>query len=462
MTTKTLEQRAAEAIERLEKLFEGDDSLTKTIDRVKAIQSRFEELKGLDPAKIATEIDKIKATQETFTKMIRTSKKGLYVPGLEDHEFSLLKACVAVKTKSWKGAEKEEEILKATREKAAQVIGNDAVGGYFVPDQVIPEVIGAIYTKSVFVNLQGDGDKTRVSVLEGLQGGNVKIPKFDGGLVAYWIGEEDDYAESQTSVGDVTLNPKKMGVLIRMTDSMRRFAGFGFEKLLRTDLVRAAAKKLDWTIAFGRGTNDMPLGITRQPGIKIYRAENGLTYDQNTAAGRTALAAITDWDGAELNYDGLMNMLLALEEDDVDLDETAAIISSPRFFHKLKQLKADMYSGQTTNQMYLTGLPFMSDQRLRELIGDFAKSTQIPSDDLPGATIDGPTDSTNEKHTTVFGGNLGNVILGRWGGIEIEDDGGKGAGFVSDHTYVKLRLYADVGVREPRSLIVCPDAKVRA
>lgn len=468
MAVKTKEEQLAELALKFNELFEGDDSLPKTIDRVKALVSEVDGLKTLDLQKVVTEVDKLRAGQETLIKALRSSKRGLYVPGVEDQEFSMLKAFVAIRTGDWKHAMQEKELLDAVREKhganlkatsGAQNVGDDTLGGYFVPDQVIPDVIAAIYTRSVMINLSGEGT-TRVSVLDGLVGGNVKIPKFDGGLIAYWIGEEDDYAESQAEVGDMTMNPRKMGILVRLTDAMRRFQGYGFENLLRQDMIRAAAKKLDWTILYGRGTDDMPRGIVHHQDIKIFSAEQGTTYTPAQVA--AASSPLDDWDGAELGFDGLMDMLLALEEDDIDIDSSHAWISCPRFFHELKKLKIANFSGQTTEQPYLIGAPFLSDSALQGIIGAFDKSNQIPSDNLPGESADGTTDSTTEKYTDVLGGNLMNVMLGRWGGIEIEDDGGRGTGFTSDHTYLKLRMYADVGIRQERGIIWCPDAKVRA
>ena len=468
MTMKTKEEQFAELFAKLNGLFEGDDSLPNTINRVKALASEMDMLKGLDLKKVVEEVDKVRAGQESLVKAIRTSKRGFYVPGIEDQEFSLLRACIAMKSGDWRIAPQEKEIIDAVRSKqrsvigkatsGAQNVGDDELGGYFVPDQVIPQVIAAIYTRSVMVNLAGEGT-TRVSVLDGLMGGNVKIPKFVGGLIAYWIGEEDTYAESQTTVGDVTMNPKKLGILVRLTDAMRRFAGYGFETLFRNDFIRAAAKKLDWTILYGRGTDDMPRGIAHHQGIKVYSAEQGTTYTQ--AQVQAASSPLDDWDGGELGFDGLMDMLLALEEDDIAVDASHAWISSPRFFHRLKKMKTQSFSGQTEQQMYLLGAPFISDAALTGIIGPNDKTSQIPSDNLPGESVDGATDSVNEKHTDVFGGNFADVILGRWGGLEIEDDGGKGTGFTSDHTYMKLRMYADVGVRQERALIMCPDAIVR-
>lgn len=453
----TKEQEAAAILAKLNGLFEGDEGLPTVISRMKELEKQVEGLKGFNPKEAAEEFEKLKASHEAVVKAIRHSKRGLYVPGIEDEadRFSMLKTMIGVKTGNWKDAGREKEIIDSVRAKASQNIGSDNLGGSFVPDQVIPDVIAAIYTQSVFVGLEGSGT-TSVSILDGLNGGNVKVPKFDGGLIAYWIGEEDEYAESNTTVGDISLNPKKLGVLVRVTDSMKKFAGYGFETLLRQDLVRAAAKKLDWTVAFGTGADNMPRGIVNHTGIKVYRAEDGTVLTQTQAA------AVSDWQGGTLDFDGLDNMNLALEEDDIQLDSSSKKISCPRYFTYLRQLKTKNYNGQTDSQPYLLGLPMLSDARLQEMIGAYGKSTQITASGLPGASINGTTTSVTTKFTTVFGGNLNNIILGRWGGIEIDDDGGKGKGYTSDHTYMKLRLYADVGIRQERSIIICPDARTRA
>ena len=457
---ETQEQQFAKLLAQMEGIVGEKGEFTTFKSLVTALQTEVKELRGANTAKVLEELERMKAGQEQLARQIRNSRKGLYVSGIEDEDFSLLKAMCAVKSGDWSNAGKEKEMMDQWRSKAsAQAIGEDSRGGYFVADQVIADVIAAIYTRSVFVSLGGEGE-TRVSVLDGLTGANVKIPKFDGGLIAYWIGEEDAYVDSMATVGDVTMNPKKMGVLVRITDSMRKFQSFGFENLLRRDMERAAAKKLDWTILYGTGGDNTPRGLTHSEGIKIYSAQS----KTSGVLGTTALSSFqADWAGAELDFDGLDNMFLALEEDDIVLDASAALISSPRYFKRLKQLKILNFSGQTTGQPYLLGMPTLSDSKLTEALGmDFDKSTQIPSNLKPGASVNAPTTSSNSKFTDVVTGNLEEIVLGRWFGIEIEDDAGRGKGFTSDHIYMKLRLYADLGYRQQRALILCPDAQARA
>lgn len=458
--TAVLSQKAARVLDELEGFFEADGRFTKLDERVKALGELIEPLKKLDPKEIAEKFDRWKAEKELLIRAIRGSTRAYYVPGIEGEKFSVIKAILGCKFGfAAMKAEHEEEILKAVREKAAHVIGDDSKGGYFIPDQVIPEVIAAIYSKSIFMDLSGeDGLGTRVSVLEGLTGGTVTIPKFEGGMLAYWIGEEDDYIESLTSVGDVTMNPKKLGVLMRITDSMRKLQGFGFEALVRRDMVRAAAKKFDWTILYGKGTDHQPRGILNHAGIKAYRAENGTIY-QNLADARAAV----DWDGGVLNFDKMEFMRLALTENDIDLDSSAFWASSARFFTRLRQLKWLPFSGAdpATQQLpYVLGAPLLSDAQLSAVIGPWDYSNQIPTTNLPGASIGAPPKAgATAKFTDVVTGNFSECVVGRWGGIEILDDAGQGRGFIRDHIYVKLRLYADILLRQERAFIACPDAR---
>lgn len=459
----TPEQRVAELATRMGALLEGDNGLTARMGRIEDNQKALQ-ANALDAKKVTEELERIKAAQEQVIRSIRNNRNGVFIPGLEDEnvakQFSLMRVLSAVKTGDWSRAGFEREIMDQAKTKAQQV-SNDTLGGYFVPDQVIADVIGALYAQSVFINLVGGatgGAQTRVRVIDGLVG-NVKIPKFDGGCIAYWIGENDAYVESQANTGLVTMNQRKLGVLVALTAEMMRSGAYGFENLLRQDMTTALALEADRAIAYGNGGDHTPRGITRMSGIKVY--ENHATapvVHATLAAGK----AVADWAGAVLNFDGLDNMQLALEEDKVTLDASFATISCPRFFKQLKQLKVENYSSQTTGQPYLIGMPMLPDARLREIIGDFGRTTQIPSTALPGAGIGGTTTSAVAKHSDVFMGNFSNVLVGRWSGIEIADDGGKGSGFTSDRTYVKVRMYMDVAARQERALIVCPNAQVRA
>lgn len=450
------EQAAAKAI------VEGFDFFQKNYPKmdeaVKAIQAQMLALNGLkdfDPKTVLEEIQRVKANYDTLTKKIRSSKGGFYIPGLEDEaeKFSLVRAIFAIKSGNWKAAPFEEEVFKQARQKAGAVMGVDSQGGFFVPDQVIPEVISAIYVRSVLIDLNGDG-QTRMSVIDGLVGGQVRIPKFLGGMIAYWLGEEDTYAESAAKVGNVTLSPRKMGLLTRITKEMQMFSGFGYEQLMRNDMGRAAAKKLDYTAIYGKGTDNEPRGLSKLKGINIFSAqERGIATTASTGA------AV----GGELDFDNLMEMQGIVEDQNLTIEPDWAFISAPRYFRRLQQLKVQFYTGQTSQQAYLLGVPMLTADKLKALIGDYDKTTQIPTAQHAGASL-GWT-STGAGSANKFGdmvaGNWSEMLFGRWAGIEISDDGGVGTGFVKDETLVKFSIMGDFAARQEKALVFCPDVKMR-
>ena len=434
--------------------------LKEVTDQVKALQSAGIIDVKADVTKVVDQYEKMRAMIVSMEETIRTRKNGMHFSGLEDasKQFNFLRFVSGIKKGDVKKfAPFESEVIEETRKameksqhpstRAGHVMWDDSAGGLWVPDQVLADVIGPIYAKSVFAALDPSTGSTRVTVIDGLTGNPVKIPEFEGGMIAYWIGEEDDYAESKTKSGNITMTPKKLGILTRVTEEMMQLASPAFNTFLKKDMIRAAAKRIDWTVAYGTGTSNMPRGLFNNPKIRKFYAQ-GLS---ETAPGSPTAG------GTELDFDGLMEMQGMLEDDDVTMDDSFATVGHPRYFRRLKRLKIDNYTGQATNRPFLLGSPFLTDERLKGIIGDFDKSTQIQSNKMIGGTTPG----THDKGTDVVMGNLAEVLLGRWAGIQILDDGGSGTGFVRDQTYVKMRMWADVEVRQPRAILHCPDAKAR-
>lgn len=499
------EKKAAKLLKQLEAMLEKEGGFESVSAKVKFLTEEFESLKALDPKAIAEEFEKLKAGQESIRKGIRNSKRGTYVAGVEDYadDFSLLNLSKAIKTgdysecgleldimketskariKQLEAMKNSEQLSEAARKNIGQAVGDLARGGAFVPDQLIPDVIEAIYTQSTFFAIDGDG-QTRVSLVDGITGLSAKIPQFHGGMLAYWMGEDDDYIMSQVKTGDIKIEMHKLGAIGRMTEEMMRYGAMGFEGLFRRDLQKAMVKQIDYTIGFGAGTDHQPRGIARWntggheegaegtsghvygPGIKIFHAggaagEELLTYNE-----ALALSANGGFGGGELNFDQLEEMRLILEEDDIDVEgRSSATISCPRYFRRLKTQKIDNFSGQTNNRPFLIGVPHLPDSRLKELIGEFGKLNQMSSSGTPGqggareAIFNGA--GTEKKFSGVFMGDLSESLVARGSGIEIMDDGGM-TQFANDGYLVKARMYMGHAVRQPRALMFCPDARVR-
>lgn len=472
------EQKQRDAAEKLLKDIDAHgqsiDEIKQQLAQVMGVLDPFMKPDAIDLNKSVQAFEEFKAQMEKHVARIAQGHPQLRIPGLEDEKerskFSIIRAICGAKTHDWDkyNAQYEKEVMEEYRQKLGQVGGVQSAGGYIIPEQVIPDIVLRILTRSALINLTGEGT-SRVTVLDGLVG-HARIPKVLGGVVAYWIGEEDDFVESRMSFGDLNMTPKKLGILVKLTEEMRKFASFGFENMLRNDMVREAARKLDYTLLYGRGSDNEPRGITnafdaakiaqieagadinKNDSIRIFRAETKAPWDGST---------LSDNDGAEMNFDHLDEFMGMLEDRNIETNESFAWIFHPRFKRRLRQLKVDQYSSQTTNQSYLLGSPMLTDAELQALIGSFGTTTQIPTKNKPGASAGFATDATGEKYTDVFGGNWSEMILARWGGIEIDTDEGKGKGFVSDTIYTKLRMLCDTAWRHAAAIGFAPDAKVR-
>lgn len=427
-------------------------SLVAVADEVKALRAASGT--DLDIKKVVAEFEQMRSVVEDLQTAIRTSKRGLWFPGVEDtsKKFNFAKLCAGV---AQRNAEKiapfECEVLKTTRQqmekngilRAGHVMYDDAAGGLWVPDQVLADVIQPIYTQSALIALDAASGRTLISVLDGLTGNPVTLPEFEGGMIAYWIGEEDDYAESKTKSGNITMTPKKLGCMTRMTEELMQFSNPQLDGFIRRDMANAMSKKLDWTAMYGaKSAANMPTGVFNNDKIKTFYAENST----ETAPGSYTAG------GTEMTFDKLMEMQGVIEDRNVVADDSFAILGANRWFRRLKKTKIDNYSGQTTNQAYLLGAPFISDALLKSIIGNYTKSTQVNTKKLINGSSFG---------TDVLMGNMREIVMGRWGGIQIVNDGGVGTGFVRDQTFLKMRMWADFQVRQGLALEKCGDARGR-
>lgn len=450
MADKTLtpEERKARAQEFVkattQRLAGIEESQKKMTEEVTALAKAVGVFKDLDIKKLLNEVEMLKAGQASVIKNIQRGGMSTFnVPGAEclAGKFSLIKAIRSVLSGGKHYGDSEEwALMQEVRKKSAAVIGVDSDGGWFVPDQVIPDVIAAIYTKSVLLDLAGDG-QTRVSVIDGLTGGKVRIPKFKSGVIAYWQGEVDESSITKATVGEVNIEPKKLNALTKMSEEQMRFASYGWETLLRRDMVRAISGKIDQAILYGQGNANEPKGVWKFDEKQRYYAETSST----APPGGTPVGGVLDWTG-------LSNMDLLIEEADMDMDATFATISSPAYFRYMANLRTLNYSGQAAKDApYLAGLPPITQARLRDLIGDYGRTTKITS-----------TKSLNSvaKFTDVFRGNWGEVLVGRWSGIEVVTE--NGYDIINDTRIVKLRLWMDVGCRHEKAIVWCADAQARA
>ncbi|PYG32412.1 phage major capsid protein [Pelagimonas varians] len=161
----------------------------------------------------------------------------------------------------------------------ADLLGRDA-GGVFLPSDVLMDgnymrsqntgtpaqggvLVAQDYRGGSFIEmlrnrmaLSGRG----VRILQGLKG-NVDIPKQTGTGTFYWIGEDEDVADTEANFGLVSMTPHSAGMAIPMTRRMVQQGSPDIEALVRDDLLRGLAIGLDKTALVGHASPDAPEGL---------------------------------------------------------------------------------------------------------------------------------------------------------------------------------------------------------
>ena len=109
-------------------------------------------------------------------------------------------------------------------------------------------------------------DQAGATVLTGLTG-NVAIPRQSGAATAYWVAESGAPTESQQTVDQVSLTPRTVAAY---TDYSRRLmiqSSIDVENMVRNDLARVIALKIDYAGLYGTGSSSEPLGLKNTTGI---------------------------------------------------------------------------------------------------------------------------------------------------------------------------------------------------
>jgi len=105
-----------------------------------------------------------------------------------------------------------------------------------------------------------------VTILSGLTG-PVGIPKQTGASQVYWKGEGVAAAESEPSVGQVTMTLKEMSAWTRFSRSLMLQSSIDVETFVRNDIVTVMALEQARVALYGLGSSSQPEGLKITTGI---------------------------------------------------------------------------------------------------------------------------------------------------------------------------------------------------
>lgn len=104
-----------------------------------------------------------------------------------------------------------------------------------------------------------------------LVNGSATIPKITGGATASWGAEGDNITASEQTLGNLVLSEKKLTALVPFSNDLVKNASLEVTRMIRDDMVAAAANTEDTAFLNGTGLAGQPRGI----------------YEWVAAAGRT-------------------------------------------------------------------------------------------------------------------------------------------------------------------------------
>lgn len=296
---------------------------------------------------------------------------------------------------------------------------NETLGGSLVPPAEQGELIELLRNKEAMINAGA-----RVVPLPAQ--GRLKYPRQTGASLTYWVGENAPITASDIQTGEITLQAKKLAVLIKAPNELIRFASPAAEALMRDDMTKSLALGLDLACLEGTGTDNMPRGLTLMQNV------NRIT---SSAPGTNGDAVVGQ---------DIYRMVAAVEES---LGEFETFIMRPKTLYKYYQLRFDAVAQGDARGGFLFSLIREAGQGVQAALAGFpvVKSTQISQSRSKNA-------GTNL--TYILGGQFSDALIGMFGAIEFAATTLGDTPFVNDQTWVRGILSADFQVRHEVAFVL--------
>ena len=219
---------------------------------------------------------------ETIASKPLETPKDIGLSKKEMKRFSLVKGINALANPSDRAAQKAAEFEFECSAAAAEAYGRNSQG-LMLPPEVLREwnqrdlntsddagIVGQDFRGGDFIDSLRNSSSVMsagATLLRGLQG-DVKIPKKTGTSTAAFVSSEGTaVAESEMTIGSVTMSPKTLGCFTDVTRQLLTQSSLDVENLIRNDIAQSMALAIDAGALEGSGTSGNPTGIKNTAGI---------------------------------------------------------------------------------------------------------------------------------------------------------------------------------------------------
>ncbi len=231
--------------------------------------------RSIDEARAAV-LDKMNIPQEPVTM----SAAEIGLTEKESRSFSFLRAINYLANPADRNAREAAAFEIEASDAAAAKLGRQS-RGITVPQDVLRRdlnvgtasaggnLVATELDAGSFIDLLRNAsalDQAGATVLTGLTG-NVAIPRQSGAATAYWVAESGSPTESQQTVDQVSLVPRTCAAFTDYSRKLMLQSSIDVENMVRSDLARVIALKIDYAGLYGTGASNEPLGLKNTTGI---------------------------------------------------------------------------------------------------------------------------------------------------------------------------------------------------
>ncbi len=364
-------------------------------------------------------LDSITKNQPT-TAAIEDTKIGM--SDKEADNFSIVRAVNALVTGNWNDAGFEREMS----DEMASKLGKRAQGFYIPTDVLMRDLnvttatagghtVATDLLSGSFIDMLRNKMATvglGATMMTDLVG-NIAIPRQTGGATSYWVAESGAITESQAAFDQVSMSPKTVGSMSDISRKMLLQSSMDVESFVRNDLATSLALAIDSAAINGSGASNQPTGILNTSGI-------------GSVVGGT--------NGAAPDWADIVDLESAVAIDNADMGALGFLTNAAT---RGKLLQTEKASG--------TAQYVWSDSNtLRGY--NAAVSNQVPSNGTKG---------TGTALSSMVFGNWNDLIIGTWGGIDINVDTSTGS--ASGTVRVVALQDVDIAVRHAESFAAMTD-----
>ncbi len=301
-------------------------------------------------------------------------------------------------------------------QRATYQVGTAGQGGNLVATNLLAESFIEVLRNQTVTQQLG------ATYLPGLVG-KVDIPRQISATGTYWVGESTAVTEAEATFDKVSLSPKTIGALSKVSRLMLLQSTPAIEMLVRRDLMAVGALAIDLAALSGSGVSNQPTGIVNQSGVgSVVGGTNGLA----------------------LTFDHIIQLQYMTKYANASQANTGYALNSKSIGYLSTQ--------KATTGQYLWdpqgGLTNNSPDRLKGRA--YAESQQLRSTLVKG--------SSGAICSELIYGNWQELLIAEWGVTEIALNPYDSTGFVNGDVILRMFQTVDIGVRHAASFAVMSDA----